>query len=326
MSVEQWPEPTPKPGEVLLKVIAVGVCGSELEGYIGESAIRRPPLVMGHEFSADVAAVGEGVDGIRTGQRVTVNPLLSCGVCAACLAGEQQVCDRRQILGVHRQGAFAPLVAVPAINVYPLSPGVSELAAALVEPLACAVHAGDKGGLKLGERVAVIGGGSLGIAVIQYARMSGVRSVVVVDTHPGRRDVGRSVGADAAVDSREAEPAAKIRDALGGAPDITFDTVGRGVTRRLAVDALRYGGRAVLLGLHEPDFALDGNEFLRRELSLISAYTYTRRAFGRAVAAVESGAMNLDGWISEHPLDEGPEVFRNLVENPDARPKAILRP
>ena len=144
MNMRDVPEPTPGPDEALIQVAYSGICGSELSGYLGQNTLRRPPLIMGHEFSGTIVALGEQVAADPTlaiGQRVTVNPLGYCGYCRYCMGGRHQLCPRRELLGAHRPGSFAAFVTAPARGVYPLPDNISMEHAALTEPLACALHA-----------------------------------------------------------------------------------------------------------------------------------------------------------------------------------------
>lgn len=318
LAVEEWPEPTAGPGEVLLKVLTVGICGSELEGYIGESAIRVPPLVMGHECAGEVVAIGDGVSGVSTGELVSMNPLLSCGRCRQCRGGQQQQCPERQLIGAQRPGAFADLVAVPADNVYPLPEGTTDVAAALTEPLACCVHAIDRSGIGIGGRAAVVGFGSLGVLLTQALSWAGAQEILVVEPDPARREIALALGATAAVAGDAA------LDAAGGPLDVAYDTVGKGVTRALSVDLVRVGGTVVLLGLHDSGFPIDGNAFLRKELTMVSSYAYNRTSFARAVDVLPR--IQLDGWITFGGLEDGPESFETLLEHPTGPPKIMLRP
>lgn len=326
MTLEELAKPEPGYGEVLVKVTTVGVCGSELEGYTGHSAIRQAPLVMGHESFGQITASGEGVPRSLEGQWVAVNPLVSCRSCEACLAGEPQLCNRRELIGAHRPGAFAELVAVPAVNVYPISFAAGEVAGALMEPLACIVHASQKGSLQVGERIAIIGAGALGMMTAQYAKFAGAYKMAIVDVHAGRLEIASSLGVDAAIEADAPDAGEQIREVLEGGADIVFETVGKPSTRRLAVDVLRRGGRAVLLGLNEPALDVDGNDLVRNELAILTSYAYTPRDFAQAVRVVERGGLSWEEWVEQHPLEEGPLVFKDLIDEPGAVPKAILRP
>jgi threonine dehydrogenase-like Zn-dependent dehydrogenase len=321
MSCDEREKPEAGSDEVLLRVRSAAICGSEVEGYLGESAIRKPPLVMGHELCCEVAATGADVAGLGVGELVAVNPLVTCGRCGACLAGRQEVCAERELLGVQRPGGFAEYVAVPATNVYPTPDGVGDVAGALVEPLACCVHATRKAGVELDDSVAVIGFGSLGVLLTQLLLRMGIDDLCVIEADPFRRDIARAIAGDKV---RVEEPSVELPADLNGAFDVAFDTVGKGVTRSASVDLLRMGGTSVLLGLHDPGFPIDGNQLVRRELTITASYAYSRDSFATALGLVRM--VDLDGWIRFGELEDGPESFRTLVENPTGPPKIVLRP
>jgi 2-desacetyl-2-hydroxyethyl bacteriochlorophyllide A dehydrogenase len=317
MAVESRDEPVPAEGEVLLRVNAVGICGSEVEGYIGESAIRKPPLIMGHECAAEVVAIAPDVGEPPIGTNVAFNPLLSCGRCASCRAGEQQQCPDRALIGAQRPGAFAEYVIVPADNVYVVPDGIADFVGALAEPLACCIHSIARSGATISDRVSVIGFGSLGVLLLQALRWSGIGEIVVIEPDATRRELAERLGASVAV------PAERALEA-GTGSDVAFDTVGKGATRALTIQLLRRGGTGVLLGLHDSGFSIDGNAFLRGELTVVSSYAYNRSAFARAVKALPR--ISAEGWITHQGLDDGPAAFRGLVESPTGAPKIILRP
>src|ERR687884_1384555 len=198
MAVEEVPEPTVEPGTVIVRPEAVGICGSEVEGYLGKMGNRVPPLVMGHEFAGTVIEVGEGVDKDLVGRTVAVNPLSSDGTCRLCRAGYTNLCPNRKLVGIHSPGGFAEYVLAPAQNVYPLPEGVETRAGALAEPLANGVHA-----VRLGlagrsvEHAGVIGAGTIGLMCLQAAVLDGVPEVHAVEPVEARREQALALGAKA---------------------------------------------------------------------------------------------------------------------------------
>jgi threonine dehydrogenase-like Zn-dependent dehydrogenase len=194
LNIREMPEPEPGLDEVLIKVAYSGICGSELGGYLGENSLRHPPLVMGHEFSGEIVGLGSNAahhkPGLAVGQQVTVNPLIHCGWCRACLAGRFNLCRSREILGIHRPGSFADLVKAPAALVYPLPPSMSLEHAALAEPAGCAVRAVRLGGCAPGTSLLVTGLGPIGLLVALVARTFGVTEIFATDTDPDRRTIG----------------------------------------------------------------------------------------------------------------------------------------
>ena len=180
MKMADAPEPAPAAGEVLLKVEAVGICGSELSGYLGQNSLRKPPLIMGHEFSARVAGVAGDVAGFAEGDRVTVNPMIPCNACVMCRNGYENLCMNRSLIGAHRPGSFAEYVAVPAKTLYRLPEEVDSIAGTLIEPLACGLRAIELGHVTPGSSVLISGAGPIGLLVLLAAKRAGA-SVIVFD-------------------------------------------------------------------------------------------------------------------------------------------------
>src|ERR671932_999965 len=232
MSVDEVPEPSVEPGTVVVRPTAAGICGSEIEGYLGKMGNRTPPLVMGHEFAGTVTEVGEGVDESLIGRLVAVNPLSSDGTCPLCRAGLTSLCPNRKLVGIHSPGGFAEYTLAPAANVYPIPDGVEARTGALAEPLANGVHAA-RLGLVDGsvEHAVVIGAGTIGLMCLQAAVLDGVPEVHAVEPVEGRREQALVLGADAAhVSGEEAREALKgPTEGLGA--DLIIDAVGAEATR-----------------------------------------------------------------------------------------------
>jgi 2-desacetyl-2-hydroxyethyl bacteriochlorophyllide A dehydrogenase len=327
MEVVEAAEPEAGAGEVVLEVEAAGICGSELEGYLGGGGLRVPPQVMGHEFAGRVARAGAGVAEALVGRRVAVNPLIACGACAACSEGRTNVCLRRRLIGVHRPGAFAERVAVPASACFAVPEGMDPVRTALVEPLANAVHAVRLGAVRVGDRVAVIGAGTIGLMLLTAARTAGAGQVAVVDTLDGRLDVARDLGADLTLSPSGGDPAEALARVWGeDGADVAIDAVGRAATRNLAVRAARPGGSVVLVGLHDTASSLDVNVAIRNELRLLPSYSYTAEDFRRAVRLLARGVPTPGPWIEVRPLAAGPAAFEELIERPGRVAKVMLRP
>lgn len=305
LETQEVDEPIASDGEVIVEVAAVGICGSELEGFASQSPFRVPPLIMGHEFA-----------GVRTdtGQRVVVNPLVSCLGCDLCLRGQTNLCRNRSVLGIHRSGGFAERVAVPIRNCYPLPEEVSLLQAAMIEPLANAVHA-----FRLIQqvdamphRVGVIGAGALGLFSALQALRRGVPDVQVIDRSPERLEIARKV--------------AGVRDAaetLQGEFDAVLDAVGSATTRRLAMEHVRPGGTCVWIGLHEPDAGIDGLALTRTEKRVLGTFCYHDQDYRDAIAFA---AQLPDGLVRTVGLEEGRDAFFELLERTPAEPKTIILP
>jgi threonine dehydrogenase-like Zn-dependent dehydrogenase len=328
MALHEVAEPTPGAGEVLLRVGAVGICGSELSGYLGHNSLRVPPLVMGHEFAGEVVALGPGAAGVAPGDRVIVNPLVSCGDCPLCRSGAANLCPRRQLLGAHRPGAFAELVAVPAASCTPLPAGVSAVDGSLAEPLACGVRAARLGGVAPGASVAVFGAGPIGLMCVSAVRRAGAEARLAVDMHPGRLATAAAWGALAVCDARAENPVAAARSATGGlGVDVAIDAVGASATRRAAIEAVRPGGAVVFLGLHEAESAVQANDIVRSETRVVGSFAYTPADFAEAVAMLAAGAVRAaPAWLEERPLAACAASFAELIDAPPAIAKIVLRP
>lgn len=201
MALRERDEPSIAPGEVLLRVAYAGICGSELSGYLGHNALRTPPLVMGHEFSGYVVALGSDAvarnAALREGQAATANPLASCGACSYCRQGNNHLCPKRQLIGAHRPGAYAELVSVPAELVAPLPAGLSLRTGALAEPVACAVRIAETAGSIVGQAALVLGAGPIGLLALQTLHRGGAAPIFVVDRDAERLAIGAQLGGEA---------------------------------------------------------------------------------------------------------------------------------
>jgi threonine dehydrogenase-like Zn-dependent dehydrogenase len=298
------PEPLVSADERLIHVRSVGICGSELHGA-RTPGFRQPPLIMGHEF----AGVTE------QGDRVVVNPILSCGRCRLCRSGQRQICGHRQIIGVHRPGGFADRVAVPQSAVRPVPPGLPLDIAALIEPAANAVHAWNRAASASppakNPRVGVIGCGAIGLFCLLVALSNGARRVHVTDLSPARLAIARRLGA-AAASTR-----------LEGEFDIIFDAVGLAATRAQSVDRQRPGGLAVWLGLADAEPGYDAAGLVRSEKRVIGSFAYSDQEFAEAGGLL--GGWDLT-WASRYPLSAAAQIFTELMDGASHPVKAVLQP
>jgi threonine dehydrogenase-like Zn-dependent dehydrogenase len=300
MDVLDVDEPSAGDGEVLVRVEAVGVCGSELHSISG-SGWRQPPLVMGHEV------VGTDPDG----RRVAINPLVACRQCDSCLRGASNLCRTRELLGVQRPGGYAELVAAPRDSLHLVPDELGWAEAALIEPLANAVHASRLAGPLGGARVAIIGAGALGLlctAVVGHANPS---ALTVADPSKGRLTVAERVGA------------LEVTDRLHEEYDVIIDAVGASVTRVDSIERLRPGGTAIWLGLAQQEATLDGNAIVRSEKRVLGSFAYSDAEFGEAIRL--STLTDL-GWTTSVALEESAAVFLDLVAGRSDIVRAVIRP
>jgi len=281
---------------------------------------------MGHEFAGTVTEVGDGVDEGLLGRTVAVNPLSSDGTCPLCRAGLTNLCPNRRLVGIHSPGGFAEYTLAPAANVYPLPEGVDARTGALAEPLANGVHAarlGTAGGHPV-EQAVVIGAGTIGLMCLQAAVLDGAPEVHAVEPHEGRREQALALGATAAYATGE-EVGQALESATGGlGADLVIDAVGAEVTRRMALDLLRPGGRAVFIGLHDDDSTLGFHGVVRGQIDLQGSYAYTAEDFEQALSWLVEGKAGIGELPPVLALEEGPGAFADLAGGPSAQIKVFL--
>lgn len=312
LAFEDAAVPAPGEGEVLVKVAACGVCGTDLKIVHGHYRVD-PGRIPGHEFAGAVEEVGPGVQGIAPGDRVTVNPNLTCGACSFCLQSKINLCRRLTGIGVHRDGGFAEFVAVPANACHRLSEKASIEEAALSEPLSCVVHAVDVAGVDEEKAVLVIGGGIAGQMMVQVALHRGASNVMLTTRSPHKRDLALSFGVAIACHPRDAREA--VLDATGGlGADVIIEAVGKTETLDLAIRCVRDGGRVVLYGLVADGERWEVEPFrlLSRGITISPAWL-APETFADAVRLIESRALSLGALLTRRaPLEEGPGVFEEL--------------
>ena len=330
MALRDQPRPEPAAGEVLVKVTYAGICGSELSGYLGHNALRVPPLVMGHEFAGEVAALGEGAaarnPSLSMGQPVTVNPLSSCGVCDYCARGLNHLCAKRKLLGAHLPGAYAEYVRAPAETVLPLPPGVTARLGALTEPVAVAVRIGELAGAVAGQIVLIVGAGPIGLLALQVLRANGAAQVFISDLEPARLAMAQDLGGEP-LHARETDVVKTVRAATAGVGvPVSVDAVGSAITRAHCIAATRAAGTVILTGLHEESSVLPVADVIRRELVLHGSFAYTPANFVDALGRLSRGELRLDPWIVEAPLADGGMWFDRLIEEPGGVAKVLLVP
>jgi 2-desacetyl-2-hydroxyethyl bacteriochlorophyllide A dehydrogenase len=328
MEVEEVARPDLAPGRVVIRPEAAGICGSEVEGYLGRQPNRRPPLVMGHEFAGVVVEAGPDVDQAWLGRRVAVNPIVSCRACALCASGQRNLCPRRRLIGVHDPGGFAEQVIAPEANLLSLPEGVGPRLGALVEPLANGVHAAGLAARAepIAGAAAVIGAGAIGLLALQAAAAVSPSRPRVLELDLVRRDQAARFGA-AAVHGSPADLLRALRaDTAGLGADFVIDAVGRESTRRLAVEAVRPGGTVVLLGLHDDETAFSGHDLVRREVLVAGSYAYTDADFFQALRLLTSGRVGLGALPAVQPLESTPALFARLAEGPTPEVKLFVAP
>jgi L-iditol 2-dehydrogenase len=323
VAVEERPVPRPGPGEVLVRVGSVGVCGSDVHYYehgrIGPYVVDRP-LVLGHEAGGEVVEVGPEVDSLTAGQRVSLEPGVPCRSCAQCLSGRYNLCrDVRFFATPPYDGAFCEYVAMPAAFVHPVPDEISDDAAGLLEPLSVAVWACRRGEVSPGLRVLVIGAGPIGLLCAQAARAYGADEVLVSDVHPARLELARRTGATALDVS--AGPLA----AAGFEPDVLLECSGNARATWDGICTVARAGRVVLVGMGGDQLALPLPHIQDHELVLTGAFRYAN-TWPTAIALAASGRVDLDVLVTGHyGLADVERVFAAAPNYP-ASVKAVIRP
>jgi threonine dehydrogenase-like Zn-dependent dehydrogenase len=328
LEIRDVPAPHAGPGEAVLRVAAVGICGSEIEAVASRSPRRTPPLVLGHEFCGEVESVGPGVTEVRPGDRVAANSLISCERCDECRRGAAHLCPERQVFGMNRPGAFAERVAAPVRALLPLPERVSPLQGALVEPLANGVHVWSMVRARFPETVVVIGCGAIGLMALQVAKAGGAMRLVAVDTNDSRLAMAHAVGAEPLFNPTRDAVVSEVRAfTKGRGADVAIDAVGTPGARRMAVEAVRPGGEVVWIGLHDDASEVSGRDVVLGERRISGSYAVTYADLQSAIALFAHGRIDIEPWIRPFALDEGARVFRELLTAPPADfAKAVLLP
>lgn len=323
------PVPEPGLGQVQLAPLVVGLCGSDVHAAAGKHPWMRLPYAPGHEVVAVVRALGEGVDGVAVGDRVVLEPTLPCWNCKQCRAGRQNLCEHLEFVGCgFVQGGLADLLTVPADRLHPLPPTMSDLDAALVEPLATPVHAvrlaaGEQS--LAGRTVVVIGGGTIGQFVFAAARHRGADRVVVVDPMPAKRDLARARGAVAAIDPNTEDVVDRIGELLGESTDFVFDCVGIEATLAQGIALADRAGTVVVVGVPTADVSMSLELVQDRQIRIQGAATYLPEDYTEAIEMIAAGVVDAGTFVTaEYSMDELPEALAAATD--PATMKVVVRP
>lgn len=332
LHIRELPDPAPGPREVIVAIRACGICGSDVHGMDGSTGRRRPPIIMGHEASGEIAAVGSAVRDWRSGDRVTFDSTVSCGECGFCRSGQVNLCDSRRVFGVsceeYRQhGAFAEYLVVPERILYRLPSDLPFEHAALVEPLSVAMHAAGRARLNPAEPAVVIGAGIIGLMLVQVLRARGCKRIIAVDVDDPRLALARQFGAEVVINAARDDVPARVIDAASGAgAPLIFEAVGLGSTLETAMRCVRKGGTVVLIGNVSPRVEMALQTAVTRELSLIGSCA-SAGEYPECLELMSSGAVDVQPIISAvAPLDEGASWFGRLREKEQGLLKVILIP
>jgi L-iditol 2-dehydrogenase len=326
------PRPVAGAGEVLVRVKACGICGSDVHGYDGTSGRRIPPIIMGHEASGEIAEVGEGVNRWKVGDRVTFDSTVYCGECDYCRQGQVNLCTDRRVLGVscvdYRQhGAFAEYVKMPARILFALPDSLTYEQAAFCEPLSIALHAVERVAPQPGDTALVIGAGVIGLLVLQVLKMKGCRRVLVSDLNEARLAIALATGADEVFVPTDCDVVGEVLLRTGGEGcEVTMECVGFGAAVRTAIDAVRKGGKVGLVGNLAATCELPLQKVVTREISLHGSCASSGE-YQAAVDALAQGLIQTAPLLSAvAPLEEGARWFDRLHGGREPLIKVILQP
>ena len=328
----EQPIPAIGPEDVLLRVAACGICGSDVHGMDGSTGRRQPPIIMGHEAAGVIDRLGSNVAGWAEGQRVTFDSTVNCGRCWFCRRGQINLCDNRQILGVscdecRRDGAFAEYVAVPQHILYRLPDSLTFRHAAMVEPVAVAVHAVGRSGVCLGDTAVVVGAGVIGLFLVQALRAAGCGRIIAADLDQKKLDLACKLGADEGFRPDQTDVAAEVMRRTGGrGADVSLEAVGIAPTVQVAAACLRKGGQLTLVGLLASKVELPMQTIVTRELTINSSYISCGE-YPACLDLIARGTINVEPLISAvAPLVDGPAWFQRLHDGTEGLIKVILEP
>jgi L-iditol 2-dehydrogenase len=331
-ALEDFAVPELQPDEVLVRVRACGICGSDVHGMDGSSGRRIPPLVMGHEAAGEIAEIGSGVTGWKTGDRVTFDSTVYCGECWFCQCGRVNLCDNRRVLGVscgeyRRHGAFAEFVAVPQRILYRLPDSLSFEQAAMVEAVSVAVHAVKRTPLAPDAVALVVGTGMIGLLVVQVLRAMNCQTVIAIDLEENKLTLAKKLGATHTIKADDAALPEKIRALSGGrGVNAAFEVVGLPATVKTAIESVRKGGSITLVGNLKPQAELPLQAVVTRELTLIGTCA-SAGEYPECLALIAGGKVNVTEFISATPpLAEGAQWFERLYAGEKGLMKVLLKP
>jgi L-iditol 2-dehydrogenase len=325
-------KPTIKPNEVLVRVQAVGICGSDVHGMDGSSGRRIPPIVMGHEASGIIAEVGSDVKDWSTGDRVTFDSTVYALDDWYSRRGMYNLSDGREVVGVStpdfkRQGAFAEYVTVPQHILYAIPNNVTFTQAALVEPVAVALHAVSLTPIQINDSAVVVGAGMIGLFVIQALKLAGCATIIAIDLDDDRLALAKDLGATHAINARSADVAQQVQALTHGrGADVSFEVVGAGPTVKTAIDCVRKGATVTLVGNLAPTVEIPLQAVVTRQLRLQGSCAINGE-YEAALALISSGRMNVEAILSaEVPLAEGADWFKRLYDKEKGLIKVVLKP
>lgn len=332
LDVLDMDKPEPAKDELLIRIQACGICGSDVHGYDGSTGRRLPPVVMGHEAAGIVEAIGSEVSGFRPGDRVTFDSTVSCGKCFFCLRGQVNLCDQREVIGVstpafRRMGAFAEYVTVPARIAYHLPDNLPFAHASMIEAVSVAVHAVSLTPIALDDTVVVVGAGMIGLLTLQAAMLAGAGRVFVLDVDDTRLELARNLGATQTFNSRNSKTISNLLQLTSGrGADAALECVGTSVTVGLALESVRKGGTVTLVGNIAPTIDLGLQSVVTRQIRLQGSCASSGE-YPACISLMSRGAIQVEPLISAvAPLEDGAAWFQRLYNHEPGLLKVVLQP
>lgn len=329
ITVEEAPLPEPAPNEVLLKSLAVGICGSDVHGFSGESGRRKPGMVMGHEAVGEIVALGSSVTSLQIGQRVATFPTLGCGHCKTCKRGWEHICPDKKVIGVNagEWGAMAEYYIANARQVFPISDSLDPNLGLFAEPLAVATHALNLMNPASDDVIAIVGSGTIGLALTLALRDRGLTSIYILDKIEEKLALAKKFGAmPINVDKEMAADVIERQTGNRRVPGV-FEAVGVAATVRSAYDLCDFGGIVVLVGNLAKEFTLPLQGVTSNEITLRGSYGFSRDDFGKAIELVEKNPQFLQEFVSGFcSLEETPGVMTALAKGERQAIKIIIKP
>lgn len=315
----------PKNGEVIVKVRAAGICGTDIHGYEGAHGYINPPRIMGHELVGEVVEVGSGASTVKTGDKVVIDPVLSCGECYACGHGRNNICTTVKCIGVQVDGGFCDYIKMPATSVFKFSADIPWEHAALMEPFSIAAQVCERGDIKTTEKAAIIGSGPIGLCILQAFQMVGAE-VLIADVIESRLRKADKLGAARTVNSKSESLEEAVLDFTGGeGANVIVEAVGQPALLESAVDIASPGARIVVLGFNMSPAAIPEVTITRKELE-IRGSRLNRHKFPEVIKWFEDKAVNTTALISAiHPLEKIDDVFKDIIQDPREFCKVILK-
>jgi len=324
LTVKDVPKPSVGPREVLVRVRAAGICGSDLEMARGNRPDVVPPRIPGHEASGDIAEVGDQVSRFRAGERVVIEPILSCGECHNCKAGRHNICKKLRFLGVHADGAFAEMMVAPEWRVYRAPEKFSYEEAAVLEPTAVGVHVVRRACISPGDTVVIIGAGPIALQIAQVARRAGASHITMTDVLDYRLELAKRLGVDLAVNPRKEDLLQLVEKVTGGdGADIVIEAVGLSSTILQTIDLVRAGGRILIAGLSVESFVTEPPTFwmkqLLKEVTVESSRSYSANDWEMAIRLASRGEVDCRALVSHkfqlEEVERAYEVADRKLEN-----------